>query len=250
MNAPRPFEFPAYLRGLFMIFSAALFTVLLFPPAFISCFLDPSGRFASFFQRLWMIWLLKANGIGLHIRGAENVGPRRDYIIIANHSSILDIPAIMATFDFPIRFLAKKSLIWFPLFGWFLYFAQHVLVDRRHTTSILKGMKKATSLLKRGTAIVVFPEGTRSLDGQVKEFKNGAFLLALQSQTPILPVSISGTFEMLPRKGWCVWPGPIHLTIGKPILTTGLSIKEADALMTKARDTIIQNLGNIKAEKG
>ncbi len=232
-----------------MIFSAALFTALLFPPAFISCFLDPSGRWPSFFQRLWMIWLLKANGIRLHIRGAENVGKRRDYIIIANHASILDIPAIMATFRFPIRFLAKKSLIWFPLFGWYLYFAQHVLIDRHHAPSTLKGLKKATSLLKRGTSVIVFAEGTRSPDGQVKEFKSGAFLLALQSQTPILPVSISRTFEMLPRKGWCVWPGPIHLTIGKPISPAGLSVKEADALMTKTRNTIIQNLGKMRGGK-
>ena len=203
MAVPKSFEFPAYLRGLFLILSAVVLTGLLFPPAFISCFLDPSGRWPSFFQRTWMIWLLKINGIRLRVQGIEEVDGRLDYIILSNHASILDIPALLAAFRFPSRFITKKSLARFPLFGWYLYFAQHGLINRRSASSTPKGMKQASLLLKRGVSVIAFPEGTRTPDGEVKDFKRGAFLLALQSKAPILPVSISGTFEMLLRKGWC-----------------------------------------------
>ena len=242
MAVPKSFEFLAYLRGLFLILSAAVLTGLLFPPAFIACFFDPAGRWPSFFQRTWMIWLLKINGIRLRIRGIENVDGRPDYIILSNHASILDIPALLAAFRFPSRFIAKKSLAWFPLFGWYLYFAHHILINRRNASSTLRGIKQASLLLKRGVSVIAFPEGTRTPDGEVKDFRSGAFLLALQSKAPILPVSISGTFEMLPRKGWCFWPGTIHLSIGKPIPTHGLSVKKADALAANVRDMIIQNL--------
>jgi 1-acyl-sn-glycerol-3-phosphate acyltransferase len=229
-----------------MIFTAGLFTAILFPPAFLSCFLDPSGRWPSFFQRTWMVWLLKANRIHLKVHGMENLRRRAHYIIVSNHASILDIPALLATFSFPVRFIAKRSLAWFPLFGWFLFFARHILIDRASAASTRRGMRKAAALLKKGFSIIVFPEGTRTPDGEVKEFKNGAFLLALQSKVPILPVSISGTFEMLPRKGWCFWPGTIRLTIGNPIFGEGHSVKAADALTARVREIVIQNLSGQK----
>ncbi|MDI6755993.1 MAG: lysophospholipid acyltransferase family protein [Thermodesulfobacteriota bacterium] len=225
-----------------LILSAAGYTAILGPPALVACLLDPSGRWPSFFQRTWVNWLLRSNGIRLRSIGLEQLEKGQSYILVSNHASILDIPGIISALSFPVRFVAKKSLGWFPLFGWFLSLSHHILIDRKKANSALVSLKKAGALLKNGISIVVFPEGTRTPDGQVKNFKEGAFLLALQSKAQIVPVSISRSYQILPRTGWCFRPGLIELNIGEPISTEGLSLREAHQLRKKVRDTIIKNL--------
>ena len=249
MSQKNSFELPAFFRALFLILSAAVYTGVLGPPALASCFLDPSRRCFSFFQSLWAEWLLRTNGIRVHVDGMENLKKDQSYILVSNHASILDIPALISAAPFPVRFLAKKSLLWFPIFGWVLYFSGHILIDRQSAQSALRSLKKAPSLLKKGVSIIVFPEGTRSPDGEVKEFKRGAFLLAQHSKYPVVPVSTIGTYEVLPRHGWRVWPGTIHIRMGKPIPTRDLSHRELKDLMGKVRATIIENLKKGSAER-
>ena len=249
MNPSRPFELPAFLRALFLILSAAVYTAILGPPALVSCFLDRSRRWPSFFQGLWADWLLWTNGIPMRLKGMENLKKDQSCILVSNHASILDILALISAVPFPVRFLAKKSLLWFPIFGWVLYFSGHILIDRQSAPSALRGLKKASSLLKQGISIVVFPEGTRSPDGKMKEFKRGAFLLAQHSKFPVVPVSITGSYEMLPRHGWCCWPGTIQIRMSEPIPTRDLSNQESRDLMRRVRETIIENLRKGRAEQ-
>ena len=147
MNPSRPFELTAFLRALFLILSAAVYTVILGPPTLVSCFLDRSRRWPSFFQSLWVEWLLRTNGIPVRVEGMENLKKDQSYILVSNHASILDIPALISAAPFPVRFLAKKSLLWFPIFGWVLHFSGHILVDRKTAQSALRGLKKAPSIL-------------------------------------------------------------------------------------------------------
>jgi len=249
MNHSHPFELPAFLRALFLIFSGVLCTAILGPPALAGCFLDRSGRWFSFIQRLWAEWLLRTNGIRVHVDGMENLKKDQSYILVSNHASILDIPALISAAPFPVRFLAKKSLLRFPIFGWVLYFSGHILIDRQSAQSALRSLMKAPSLLKKGISLIVFPEGTRSPDGEVKEFKRGAFLLAQHSKLPVVPISTIGTYEMLPRHGWCFWPGTIHIGMGEPIPTRDLSHRELKDLKGKVRATIIENLKKGAAER-
>ncbi len=242
MGAKNSFQLPAFLRAIFLILCAAIYSCILGPPALIICLFALSGRWYSSFQRLWANWLLQTNGVSLSVQGLENLEKSHSYILISNHASLLDIPGIISAFPFPVRFIAKKSLAWIPILGWSLPLSGHILIDRESAPSALKSLQKAASLLQSGTSIVVFPEGTRSPDGQVKEFKGGAFLLALKSRAPIVPVSISGTYPMLPRTGWCFWPGTIQIHVGKPIPTQGVPLPEARPFMKRVRDTIIQNL--------
>ncbi len=238
---PKRFQFPAFLRGIFLIFSAVILIAILGVPALISCLLDRSGRWPSFFQRLWVRGLLSVNGVRLRVHAARNLNERQSYIFISNHVSILDIPAMISAFPFPVRFVAKKSLIWFPIFGWFLHLSGHILVDRESAQSALRSLKKGAALLAKGISIIIFAEGTRSPDGEVKEFKKGAFLLARHSRAPVVPVSICGTFEMLPKKGWCFWPGKIGIFTADPISTRDLSPQQWNGLGERVRDTIVQN---------
>ncbi len=242
MSSNHLFQFTALFRTLLLIFSAAVYTAIGFLPALASCLLDRSGRWASYLQRLWSTCLLRTNGIRLNLQGMENLKKDQSYVFVSNHGSILDIPGIIAATPCPVRFFAKKSLLWFPVFGWFLYLARHILIDRESPYSTLKNLKRAAFLLKNGISLIVFPEGTRSSDGQVKEFKRGAFLLAQHSQFPIVPISIAGTFRMLPRTSWCFRPGMIHIRMGEPIPTRDLTQQESRNLMGRVRGTIMQNL--------
>ena len=101
----------------------------------------------------------RTNGIRLNVQGLENLEERHSYILISNHMSILDIPGIISALPFPVRFIAKRSLIWFPIFGWSLYLSRHILIDRDNPHSALKSLKQAASLLKSGISIMVFPGG-------------------------------------------------------------------------------------------
>jgi 1-acyl-sn-glycerol-3-phosphate acyltransferase len=249
MSQKHSFELPAFLRALLLILSAIVCSAILGPPAIVSSLLDRSGRWPSFFQSLWAGWLLRTNGINLQLKGTENLKKDQFYILVSNHASILDIPAIISSAPFPVRFIAKNSLIWFPVFGWFLYIADHILIDRESAHSAFKSLKKASALLKKGISIIVFPEGTRSPDGEVKEFKRGAFLLARHSKFPVVPISISGTYDILPRHGWCFWPGTINIRMGEPIPTRDLSHQESKDLMRRVRETIIENLKKGSAER-
>ncbi len=242
MNPKQTFALSAFLRALFLIFSAVVLSAILCIPALASCFLSHTGRWPSFFQRLWVNSLLRANGIRLQVQGLENLRKGQSYIFISNHASLLDIPGIISVVPFATRFIAKKTLIWLPIFGWFLSWGGHILIDRDSALSALKSIKKGAALLARGISIIIFPEGTRSPDGQVKEFKKGAFLLARQSKAPLVPLSISGTFEMLPRRGWCFWPGTIEICFDKPIPAQGLAPQEMSRLREHVRERVIQNL--------
>jgi 1-acyl-sn-glycerol-3-phosphate acyltransferase len=242
MKSVCSFELSAFLRGLFLLFSAAAYTAILGLPAFASCLLGRSSPWPSFFQRLWVNWLLRTNGIRLKVQGIENLEKDQPYVLVSNHASLLDIPAIILALPFTVRFMAKKSLLWIPLFGWFLHLSGHILIERKKAGSALKSLKRASSVLKRGISIMVFPEGTRSPDGEVKEFKGGAFLLAHHSKFPVVPVCIRGSFEMLPRTRWGFWPGIMHIRMGEPIPTRDLSHQESRSLVGRVRDTIIQNL--------
>jgi 1-acyl-sn-glycerol-3-phosphate acyltransferase len=242
MKYKNSFDLAAFLRGLFLILSTAVFTFVLFWPAFLACFLDSSGRWSFFFQRVWVCWLLRSNGVRIKCQGLENLQGEQGFVIISNHCSILDIPTIIAALPVPVRFIAKKSLIWFPFFGWILYLSGHVLIDRQKAQAILKSLKQTTALLKEKISVVVFPEGTRSPNGEVQEFKSGGFLIARQSKAPLVPVTISGTYSMLPRRGWCFWPGEITLTIGRPLSTQRLRSQDLPPFIAEVKQEIMKNL--------
>ena len=242
MKTIKSFQLSAFLRGLFLIFSTAVYTAVLAPPAIVSCLWNPLGRWLSFFHQTWAAWVLRTNGIRLDCQGLQYTAQGQACILIANHASILDIPGIISALPIPVRFIAKKSLAWFPVFGWVLSSSGHILIERDNAQAAVRSLKKAAALLQKGISIVVFPEGTRTPDGQVKDFKGGAFLLALEAKAPIVPVSISGTFDMLPRTGWCFWSGRMELNFHPPIPTLGLSRLEARPLMKRVREIIMQNL--------
>jgi 1-acyl-sn-glycerol-3-phosphate acyltransferase len=168
--------------------------------------------------------------VDLHATGADRVPPGRAYVYMSNHQSHLDIPILYATLPSPtIRMLAKKELFQIPVWGQAVRAAEFVEVDRSNHARAVQSIEAAARLIRDGVSIWIAPEGTRSLDGRIGKLKKGGFHLAIETQTPIVPVAIRGTIDMLPRGGKAMQKGKrVDVTIGAPIAVEG---RELPSLM-------------------
>ena len=161
--------------------------------------------------------------VDLHATGAERVPLGRAYVYMSNHQSHLDIPMLYATLPSPtIRMLAKKELFQIPLWGQGLRAAEFIEVDRSNHARAVQSIEQAKRLLRDGVSIYLAPEGTRSRDGRIGKLKKGGFHMAIDTQTPIVPVAIRGTIDILPRGGKVMQTGKrVDVTIGAPIAVEG-----------------------------
>ena len=133
-------------------------------------------------------------------------------------------------------FVYKKSMTNIPIFGWAMYLAGYIPIDRKNARSAIVSLRKAAESMKKGISIVMFPEGTRTPDGEVKEFKKGMAMLASMSDSKVVPVSISGTFEILPRNSFKIKPGNVSVTVSSPVAYS----KDKDFL-DNLRKIVIEN---------
>jgi 1-acyl-sn-glycerol-3-phosphate acyltransferase len=192
--------------------------------------------------RVWaksIVW-----GAGIELR-TENIGviqPNQRYILVGNHHSYLDIPCIFAAVPQPIRFMAKVSLFKIPIFGWSIGRAGFIPIDRKNRRTAVKSFDLAADRIRKGNTIVIFPEEGRSREKQMRPFQRGAFLLALKSEQPIVPIAIDGTYEVFPATRWTVKPGVVTIKAGTPLPTAGLTLRDKDRLLTESRAQIHQML--------
>jgi len=204
---------------------------------------DPDGKRVYRIGRLWSWIILRLAGVSLRVSGLDQIDPYQPYVFIANHQSNIDIPVlIQSLIAHQLRWIAKKELLWVPFFGWALWASKHIPVDRKDPRSAVKSLRKARERIRAGISIVVFPEGTRSRNGTLLRFKKGGMLLALQTGTPIVPVTINGSRKILPAGSWRLRPGMIDVIIGKPVAMKGLRPGKLRELSTQIRDTIEKNL--------
>jgi 1-acyl-sn-glycerol-3-phosphate acyltransferase len=155
------------------------------------------------------------------VRGQENI-PDGPAVYMPNHVSHFDVYAILGYLNVQFRWTVKKELFKIPLLGLGMRRAGYIMVDRGNHKKAMESMKLASDKIRSGTSIVIFPEGTRSYDGTLQyPFKKGGFHLALDAGVPVIPVTVSGTRDILPKYGIHVRPGKIILTIGKPIYPAG-----------------------------
>lgn len=188
--------------------------------------------------RFWARGIVWGAGIDLRSEGVETIDRTKRYILIANHHSYLDIPCIFAAIPQPIRFMAKKSLFSIPLFGWAIGRAGFIPIDRKNRRTAVKSFDLAVDRIKRGNTIVIFPEEGRSRELAMRPFQRGAFLLAIRSELPILPLAIDGTYEVLRVGAKRVTPGVVTIRVGTEIATAGVSVRAKDSLSEQARGQI------------
>ena len=201
------------------------------------------GAYYDGCARNWSHWILWASGVEVLVEGVENIPPDQPEIIVANHVSWLDIPAIATTVPKRTRFVAKKELERVPLFGMAMVRAGHISIDRADRASAIESLERAGAALRSdNSSVVIFPEGTRSADGQLKAFKKGAFMLALHTGVNVVPTAVVGSHEALPKHHWRLGRGPIIVRYGEPIPMAGFGPHNRDELVALVRERIEQLL--------
>ncbi|MGH9329681.1 MAG: lysophospholipid acyltransferase family protein, partial [Vicinamibacterales bacterium] len=205
----------------FLIPVISLCTIGLGTLSLASSLVDRGGRFAHRCAHWWARLILWTTGVRVRVAGADRVREGASYVFASNHQSIYDIPIVFASLRRELRIVAKASLGRFPFLGWHLRSAGHLLVDReRPGAGVVKRMLR---LVRDGASVIVFPEGTRSIDGEVGRFKGGMFLLAIEAHLPVVPVTIDGSRHVMKKGRLMVCPGEVVLTVHEPIPTDDLS---------------------------
>lgn len=190
----------------------------------------------------WARSLVKLAGGKVTVEGLEHIPSEGPIVFVANHQSNFDIPTLIGFIDRPKGFIAKAETEKMPIVGGWMKNMRCVFLDRENPRAALKAIKSGIEIVKSGHAIVIFPEGTRSLDGKVGEFKPGSFKLAMKAEAMIVPVTISGTYNMMPKGTMMIKPADVKLTISEPIPSTGYESTESYLLREKVRDAIISKL--------
>jgi 1-acyl-sn-glycerol-3-phosphate acyltransferase len=178
----------------------------------------------------------------LHISGNQNHDIRNPYVVVSNHLSQADIPLI-SNLPWEMKWVAKKELFSVPFVGWMMQLAGDIPVDRKDANRRISTLRHARYYLQRRCSVMFFPEGTRSKNGKLRRFTKGAFRLAIQAQTPILPLALDGTQDCLPKHSWKFdKASDIRLKILDPIDTTGMDRDDVDRLMEMTRNRIREQL--------
>lgn len=182
---------------------------------------DSTGKIQDFCARLWARMVLAISRAKVRVQGELRFRKDVPRIFFVNHQSHMDIPAVLAALPVSFRFAAKKELFAIPFLGWHLRRSGHIAVDRQNPHAAVKAFRNAGSRLRGGTPLVFFPEGATSLDGRIKPFKGGGFVLAGQSHAEVIPVTIRGSRAVLAPKTYHVRPGVIDVIVGTPVSAEG-----------------------------
>jgi 1-acyl-sn-glycerol-3-phosphate acyltransferase len=199
---------------------------------------DRSGESVVWVARSWVRWILVSCGVRVDVSGLEHHDPSRACVVMANHQSVWDTAAIVATLLGSFRFVAKRELTWIPFFGWALAASGHVIINRSNHESSVRSLERAAARVRNGQTVIIFPEGTRQPSGQLGEFKSGGFHLALAAQVPILPASVSGSSRITPPHSLRIESGRILVRYGEAIPTAGLTLDDRQRLKETVRSAI------------
>lgn len=197
---------------------------------------EEADKYAQQTAYLWSKYTIKTIGIELEVKGLENI-PEEPCVFIGNHTSILDIPIMFYTIDRMVGFIAKKEILKVPVLGTWLEKGHCIPLDRENPREAIKTINYGVELLKKGYSLAIFPEGTRSKDGKLGEFKKGSLKLATKSKAPIVPIAIDRAYTSF-EKNKKFEPSKIKVTFGKAINTSELTKEEERLLIDNLRNVI------------
>lgn len=230
---------PAVLRRPWVLINIFVATVVIGPIVLFLGLFDWRKRIMGFFPSLWGRWLIWSLGLPTTIRGLDNLEKGRQYLFVCNHASAIDIMLAVSYLPGTVAFMAKKSLFNVPLFGWAIRSIGCIPVDRSNRIKAQRSVDVAVAKLQRTLVnIILYPEGTRTRDGQLQPFKSGGFLLAIRSGIPIVPVAVKGTFQALRSGALNLTTVPVSLTIGVPVSTSGLTDDDRNELKDQAHKAV------------
>lgn len=226
------------IRSLAIITGAVLSTALFAPLAIAVSIFSRRSNGAHIIGRIWARSLLWISRIRVDVKGWHHIDPGASYIYMANHQSQFDIPVLLAHLRVQFRWLAKVELFRIPIFGLAMRRAGYISIDRSDRESAIESLRAAAIIIRNGTSVLIFPEGTRSRDGSIHPFKKGGFVLAVDAGVPVVPVVIHGTWGIMPKQKLLITPGRVTLEILPPIDTTGYRRETKDQLLSEVQCVI------------
>jgi 1-acyl-sn-glycerol-3-phosphate acyltransferase len=229
------------IRTIFVWSCIAISILILGSLVIITSPFDRKGKVIHHYARLWGKVALLANRVKVRVEGIEQLKGEGPYIFMSNHQGSYDIFALLGYLPFQFKWLAKKELFSVPFFGWVIAAAGYISIDREGTRKTVEAMNEAARKIREGMSLVIFPEGSRSPNGSIQPFKKGGFTLAIKSKVPIIPISITGSREIMPKEKLTVTSGEIRIRIDHPIETQNYSLKDRESLMEKVSKTISKN---------
>jgi len=221
------------ITGYIRITAAVFYTLLMAILSILVLPFDRRGRWYHAVSRLWSSILLVICGVRLSTRGTENLVPGQSYIYVSNHASLLDIPVMVAGIPDQIRIVYKKELEKIPLFGWGLKWGSYIGIDRGKSAEARKSLEEAIDKIRHGASVLLYAEGTRTVDGKIQPFKRGAFNLAVSAGVPVVPLTINGTFALMPKGSLAIHPRPVELFFERPITVDPEQGKDAELRLMK-----------------
>lgn len=199
---------------------------------------DRSGRRLHWFSRAWSWLIMKTICSPVKVTGLDKIDTSKPHVYAANHASALDIPVLYVNLPFQFRIAFKKELLAYPVVGWQLKRSGQICIDQQNPSHSISSIRAALKGLQQGLPLVIFPEGGRTPDGEIKPFLQGAFFLAIKAQVDIVPVALVGTYELLPMNTYHIKCRPLEMRAGEPISTTGLTIRDLPALSARVQKAL------------
>jgi 1-acyl-sn-glycerol-3-phosphate acyltransferase len=196
-------------------------------------------RILHAFARGWSWMIMKTIFSPVKVTGLDKIDTSRPYVYAVNHASALDIPVLYVYLPFQFRIAFKKELLSYPIVGWHLTRSGQVCVDQQNPAGSIGSIRSALKSLKAGMPLVIFPEGGRTPDGEIKPFLPGAFFLAIKAKVDIVPVALTGTFDLLPMNTYHIKSQPLEMRVGEPISTAGLSGHDMQTLSDKVQKAVM-----------
>jgi 1-acyl-sn-glycerol-3-phosphate acyltransferase len=212
-----------------------LYTLVLGLLALPGGMLDRSGRRLHWFSRAWSWLIMKTILSPVKVTGLDKIDITKPHVYAVNHASAMDIPVLYVYLPFQFRIVFKKELLAYPVVGWQLKRSGQVCIDQQKPTNSIAAIRSAVKSLKAGMPLVIYPEGGRTRDGEIKPFLPGAFFLAIKAQVDIVPVALVGTYELLPMDTYHIKCRPLEMRVGEPIPTTGLKLRDLETVSAKVR---------------
>jgi 1-acyl-sn-glycerol-3-phosphate acyltransferase len=229
------------LRAIFMCVSMTLYILLLGPPLLLYTVLSKNPNPLYWTALNGVLFFVRCVGVRINVKGIERI-PAGTVIFAANHTSSADAPAVVGAIPRRIAILLKRSLFEWPIVGQAFHLARFIPVDRFNRESAITSLEKATEALKNGQSFLIYPEGTRSPDGRLQEFKKGTAVMAIKAGVPLVPVACSNAHRIMKKRSLKIYPGEVRVEFLAPIDSAQYAVDQRDELNQRLHDELAAGL--------
>ena len=237
------------IRSIFIILWIILDTVLMSLGAICVSFFSRTGNGPHIIGRWWAKSILRVAGIKVQTRGLENFDPDKSCIFMCNHQSNFDILVLFSALPAQFRWIAKAELFKIPLFGHAMRGAGYISIERKDRKKAIQSLKQAAERIRSGASVMIFPEGTRSPDGNIGEFKKGGFILAYDAGVPVIPLVLNGTWSIMSKDSFRIKRGNVTLSVLPAVNVTDYSKADKPKLIEDVREKILKEFKSNKMLK-